>query len=240
MFSLFLNSFFFLSFLVIFFISIIFPKKMCFVVCFPFPFVNSFCFFLAFFFFVHIYYFFQEGCVLSFILFISVVIFPFFGLIFFSSLFFIPRSLFFILCSFSFLSFLLHFSLFLLFMFLFSYGFSLEDVYFWQKIALKENSQTIWSREFLGNFRKEPPHLKECFLKSPRFLEILSKFLAFFFWNHHIWLIGFSGSSTCNKILRFFYFFICLVTRFAYFILVDFHFWNNMRKLMYKKLDHCL
>jgi len=33
--------------------------------------------------------------------------------------------------------------------------------------------------------------------------KIFGGFLAFFFWNHHIQLMGSSGSSTCNEIPRF-------------------------------------
>jgi hypothetical protein len=54
----------------------------------------------------------------------------------------------------------------------------------WQNspfFLLKKKSQAKWSRQLFGNFSMN------LFIKSPRFLEDLCRFLAFFFfWNCHV------------------------------------------------------
>jgi len=64
-------------------------------------------------------------------------------------------------------------------------------------------SEAKWSRELLGKL------LKNCYIsikkvmKSPRFWKNLGRFLAFFFWNCHIYLTISSSSPIQNRIPRF-------------------------------------
>jgi len=73
-------------------------------------------------------------------------------------------------------------------------------------IYLKKKSQaTWWSSELFWNFfgKKTSSFEEESYEIAPRFLKDLGSFLASFFWNRHIWLLGSNGTLTCNR--KFFF-----------------------------------
>jgi hypothetical protein len=64
-------------------------------------------------------------------------------------------------------------------------------------------SQAMWFKEKF-EIKKKCRHFEEkSYERLSWFLEDLVKFLVFFFWNYHIYLIGSSGLPTCNGSLDF-------------------------------------
>jgi len=60
-------------------------------------------------------------------------------------------------------------------------------------------SEEKWSREFFGKFLKNCHISRKKVMKSPRFLNNLGRFLAFFFWNCQIIYLTTSSDSPIQK-----------------------------------------
>ncbi len=93
---------------------------------------------------------------------------------------------------------------------------------------LKKSPKQHGQGNFLENFPKKSPRKKV--MKLPRFfLEASVRFLAFFFLNRHIQLIGQSGNRNPRFVLLFY------LTSSQIWLNPDCHFWRNMRKLKKEK-----
>ncbi len=129
-----------------------------------------------------------------------------------------------------------------------SYSFT-QMIIFVAKIChfvTKKGPKQHGQRNFWKVFKKLCQISRKKMMKQSRFLEELGRFIAFFFWNRHIKLIGSNGRSpTCNRIPKF-----CtslfVLYRFGIMgfvqiwlnpLVPDCCFWCNMRNLKIKK--HC-
>lgn len=122
-------------------------------------------------------------------------------------------------------------------------------LFLWLKFVIllqKKVPSNMVKGTFEKVFKKLCQISRKKMMKQSRFLEELGRFIAFFFWNRHIKLIGSNGRSpTCNRIPKF-----CtslfVLYRFGIMgfvqiwlnpLVPDCCFWCNMRNLKIKK--HC-